>query len=1129
MNTKYAFWVILVVLLYARSQAGLCQSHSVLRTGAWFKIPVPENGVYKISYDYLKTLGINPATIDPRKIRIFGNGGGMLPQPNATPRPSDLNEVAILVSGEDDGKFDKSDYILFYGEGPNAVSFDLHRNEFKYENNIYADNNYYFLNTGDTDGKRVDTGTNIEGTFPVVNSFDDYIIHENDLYNILKSGREWFGEKFDLTTNQTFSYDLPGVVPHSGIHLVSSVMAQSFSGSSFQVDLNHVPVDDQSIPPVANSQYAEKGAEQTDTTEIGDDAVKLSSTGKVDVGYTFTREGSEHAVGYLDYFLIHFERKLALYNDQTSFRSVESINQPTSTFQMDAPSGNVTIWNITDPGKPVAQPYVLSGNTLSFSANTGTLQEFIAFDNHFPEPGKGAPVPNQDLHGLATPNMIVVTNPELLPQANALADHRENNSNWTVQVVTTDQVYNEFSSGRQDVTAIRDFVKMLYNRNPAELRALLLFGKGSYDYKGHVLNNTDFVPIYESYNSLHPLLSYASDDYYTFLENSEGEWSEDPPQSQTMDISVGRIPAKTNAEAQHVVDKIIAYDNAPAELGTWRDHVAFVADDGDGSIHQSQSNQLAEHLESVRPAFQTEKIFLDAYPQKDSPSGQVSPQTHEAVVNAFDDGSLIINYTGHGSEQLWAQERIFDDATLTEIKNSHFPLMVTATCEFGRQDDPQFSSNGENLLLKENAGAIGLVSTSRLVQSGTNFNLNQAFYDALLDLGPNVTVGDLFRQTKNASESGVSNRNFSLLGDPSLTLAMPQLNIDSIHLSTATHSDTLKALSSVTVSGKVLNSSGAIQTNFRGVIHLILYDKRVNRTTLGDENPPFTYQQWDNRLFSGKASVTNGMFTANFMLPKNIMYSIGNGKLVAYAADTTSGVDASGSTENFHVGASEMNVPEESESPTIQLYIGDTTFVNGGYANAETQLIGKFSDAHGISISGYGIGNGLSAILDDSMVYDLNDYYESNLDDFTHGLVTYPLHDLAPGTHHIEVKAWDIFNNPAIARVDFIVKEGSQLDIERFACYPNPFRDRTSLFFTHNRSGDDLSADLAIYNDHGALVRSTQLDIDQAPYWVDLLDFSPVDDYGKNLGGGLYLARLIVRSKKDGSTAQAVTKLIITN
>lgn len=1129
MNTKFAFWVILVVLLYASAEAGLCQVHSVLRTGAWFKIPVSQNGVYKISYDYLKALGVDPSTVDPRKIRIFGNGGGMLPQPNATPRPSDLNEVSIFISGESDGKFDKSDFILFYGEGPSTVSFNTERNEFEYQNNIFADNNYYFLNTGEAAGKRIGTGTDLEGTFPVVNSFDDYIIHEKDLYNVLKSGREWFGEKFDLTTNQTFSYDLPGVIPHSGIHLVSSVMAQSFSGSSFQVTLNNVPVDDQSVPPVANSQYAEKGVERTDTTEVNDDAVQLSSTGKLQVGYTFTKVGSEHAVGYLNYFLIHFERKLALYNDQTSFRSTGSINQSTTTYQMDAPVDEVTIWNITDPGQPVIQPYIHSGTTLSFSVNAVTLQEFIVFDNRFLEPGKGFPIANQDLHGLSTPNMIIVTNATLLPQARALADHREKKNNWIVDVVTTDQVYNEFSSGRQDVTAIRDFVKMLYDRDPVELHALLLFGKGSYDYKGHILNNADFVPIYESYNSLHPLLSYASDDYYTFLESSEGQWNEDPPQSQTMDISVGRIPAKTNEEAQHVVDKIVAYDDTPSELGVWRNHLAFVADDGDGNIHQSQSNQLAEHVESTHPAFETEKIFLDAYPQKDSPSGQVSPETHEAIVNAFDNGSLIINYTGHGSEQLWAQERIFDDATLSEIQNHHYPLMVTATCEFGRQDDPQFSSNGENLLLKENAGAIGLVSTSRLVQSGTNFNLNQAFYDALLNLGPNVTVGDLFRQTKNASESGVSNRNFSLLCDPSLTLAMPQLKIDSIQLSTASKSDTLKALSSVTVTGNILNSSGKVQTNFIGVIHLILFDKREARTTLGDENPPFSYQEWDNRLFSGKASVTNGAFTANFMLPKNIRYSIGNGKLVAYADDTTSGRDAAGSTENFRIGASEKNVPTESDPPSIRLYIGDTTFVNGGYANTETQLIGKFYDAHGISISDYGIGNGLSANLDDSIYYNLNDYYESSLDDFTQGAVTYPLHDLAPGKHHIEVKAWDLFNNPTSAQVNFIVKEGSQLNIERFACSPNPFRDHTSLFFTHNRSGDDLSASLVIYNDHGALMRFTQLDIDQAPYWVDLLDFNSVDDYGKNLGAGLYLARLIVRSKKDGSTAQAVTKLIITN
>jgi hypothetical protein len=1118
----------IIQVLTARGQS------SVLQSGNWFKVSVEKRGIYKITADQFKRMGFGIG-IDPRKIKLFGNEGGMLPQSNSASRPVDLTENAIFISGEADGSFDKEDYILFFAEGPDRVHYDLQRQIFAYENNLYSDKNFYFFTVGADDGKRISTVATIDGNFPTVEQFDDYVYHELDEKNILSSGREWFGERFDVDTDQTFSVPMLDVVANSPIKFVSDVMGQSFASSSFKLSWNNTPIGDQVIPTIPNTQYGSKGAHKKDTIVINSNAINAAGTTEQQIQYQYIKSGNSTA--YLDFFLVNVKRVLRLSDHQLIFRAAESVAQPVSQYKISAVSDRCTIWNVTEPYFPKQQLYNLQQDEAIFSSQSNELNEYIIFDDDIPSPELVGKIDNQNLHGMGAANLIVISHPDFLAESQRLAAHRSAHNGWSTLVVTPDQIYLEFSSGRQDVSAIRDFVKHVYNKDPSSVKAVLLMGKGSYDYKNRIEQNTNFVPTYESRNSLAPLATYSSDDYFAFLDTDEGNWGESPVQNHTSDIGVGRLPVKSFDEAKNVVDKIIDYDLNKKKFGRWRKDIAFVGDDGSNadnftSTHQSQANSIAESIEANHPEFDTKKIFLGKYVKTVRPNGESIPDVNKDIVDRFDRGSLIINFTGHGNEKQWTDENVFSDTEISTLKNKLYPFLVTATCEFGRQDDPTVVSSAELSVLRPSSGAIGLVTTARPVNAGTNFVLNQEFYKAMFEKESSryKHLGEIFKDTKNNSTSGVANRNFSLLGDPSMTLAMPMESVQVTSIKTSSGSDTLKALSTVVITGEVQNESGGVVDDFNGVLEVTLFDKKVDFITVGKNNPPFQFNEWYNALYRGKGSVKNGVFELEFVLTKNIVYEIGNGKLSLYASDAIKALDAGGSITSFKIGGSEPGTVADNTSPDMQVFLGDTTFVNGGIVSPNTTLIVRLEDNSGINISGYGVGNGLIAQLDnDSQIYNLNDYYEAYMDDFTLGYVYFPLNGLSPGRHSITVKAWDTHNNPVQQTLEFIVSDGDQLVIETFGNSPNPFEDETSIFFTHNRSGDDLQAQLIIYSQSGQQLKTYQFEIPSSPYHVDLAKINDLYDFQKKLPGGLYLARLAVRSLTNGSKNERVTKLIVVN
>jgi hypothetical protein len=1106
------------------------RSNSVLSAGEWYKFSVTSDGVVKIDYNFLKKAGINPDQIDPRNIKIYTGQNGMLPQAINAPRVIALTEIAIQVSGEADGKFNTSDQILFFGQGPDTYHYDVQKKVFEYENNLYSDKNFYFLTFGPNTGLRVGASENIAGSFPIVSEYEDIGYYETEKYNILKSGRHWFGEQFDQSKEATIRFDISGVIENSEIRLISHVMAQSIEASSFQVSFNGNAILTQPIAPIPNTRYGVKGIIQADTIVLNTNSISAVGRTNQDVKYQFTKGGVGLSVGYLDFINFAIKRKLALYGDQTIFRSSSSLSNSVSTFEINSTSSNTLVWDVTDPFTILNQQVTTSTDKIRFSTNSESLKTFAVFNPaNLKAPTFEGIVANQNLYSMPVPELLIITHPDFLSEAQRLAGFRQTKSGITTAVVTVNQIYNEYSGGKQDVTALRDFIQHLYTWPNSPLKNVLLFGRGSYDYKNRVLGNTNYVPIYESRNSLSPLETYGSDDYFTFLEPGEGDWLESPAQNHTMDIGIGRLPVKKLEEAKIVVDKLIDYQTNPAAFGAWQNEIMFVADDGDFNIHNSQADQLANSIELLNPNYNTHKFFLDSFDQTTKPSGQSSPAASKALDLAVRKGALIVNFTGHGSERVWMDERILDETIIQSWKNApQYPLFVTATCEFGRHDDPFQITSGELTVLQKKGGSIGIVTSARPVNSSTNFTLNKAFYESLFTKEDNKyrSLGVVFRDTKNNSVSGVANRNFSLLGDPSMTLVLAENEIVFDEIKTSSGSLELKGLSTVLISGHI-EKEAAIETSFTGDLSLALFDKVENQITKGDQNSPFNYSERSNILFRGKSSVEQGIFQMQFILPTNISQELVTAKFSALASTKTGDI-ANGNSLNI-IGGIAVNHDVDNTPPTIQLFMGDTTFIAGGIVGPSTRIVARIFDGSGINISSEPTGNEITASIDDGEIIILNNYYSAELNTYKKGSLNFPLDGLEKGKHTLTLSASDTYNNRKVNSVDFVVTDGVQIQVEEFSNYPNPFNESTTLEFTHTRPGEDLEAFVTIYDLVGNVILNSNYDITSSQYRVTLGEWNGKSANGTKLGSGVYVGKVSVRSLLDGSKNEQFTKLIILN
>jgi hypothetical protein len=1142
-------------------------ANSVLSTGTWYKIGVTQTGIHKITRPFLSSLGIDVSHLNPNKIRIYGNGGHILPERNGDFRYDDLQENAIFVADQTDSVFGNDNYVLFYATGTNEWDLNANRTAtssplvFTVTPNLYSDTSFYFINVDlPGNGKRMVTKPATTGVPANVftSTYDYYNYHEEDLVNFVKSGRNFFGEYFDITN----TYALPGwsdgdFIVGDTLITEATVAARSRTSSNFVVNgsgANLVVTTPSVNVDFYLGTYAAPAKKAAKTILNNSNSIAISVTKQAPL-----------AVGWLDKVAVNARRRLKLNSRQFQFRD-SRVSGPGNfcDFSVIA-SGNIHLWNVTDPLHPFIQSFSSSSGVINFTCPVDSLNEFcIAPTSDLYSPVFVGKIPNQNLHSLTQADYVVVAHPLFASQAQRIAKLHQQQEGLSYAVATTDQIYNEFSSGKQDVAAIRDFVRMLYSRNIAsgkEVKYLLLMGDGSYKNKDRsLIDNSNLIPTYQTYDSWSPTASMATDDFYTLMDYNEGVNAES---TGNVDLGVGRFICRTAAEASAIVAKIENYykkdpgfnpneltpencnNTNESNMGDWRNWLMFVADDKDGALHMNDANKLTVLVEGTAPTFNIDKIFLDSYKSFSTPGGKRYPDATESFLRRINKGALVFNYTGHGGEGGLTEERILDVPTINSMSNfNKLPLFITATCEFSRYDDPDRTSAGELCLLNPKGGAIALLTTCRVAYSGPNLVLNQLILKNLFTRKANgkwPTLGDVIQETKGGNGAVQSSfySNFHLLGDPAMPLAYPEeetrtQKINNVNV-TLTSSDTLGALSKMTFSGYVCDSLGAKLTNFNGLVYSSVFDKkRVITCLLNDPESaigggPFQFSAQKNLLYRGKSLVTNGDFSFTFIVPKDISFAPGQGRISYYA--TNGLTDAAGLYTNVVVGGNvSKNVILDSDGPQVGMYLNDKNFVNGGTTNEKPVLYANLIDSSGINTTGNGIGHDISVVLDASGSNPvlLNDYYESNLNSYQSGRVRYPFNELSEGEHRLTFKVWDIQNNSSTAYSDFIVAKSGEIALKHVLNYPNPFTTRTQFFFEHNQACTPLRVIVQIYTISGKAVKTIYKSLTCDGFRPEGIDWDGKDDYGDKLARGVYIYKLSI-SDVNNKKAEKIEKLVILN
>ena len=1136
-------------------------------SGTWYKIPVSKSGIYQLTSNYLQQLGIDINQIDPRQIQLWGTNGYMLPESNNTPRP-DFEQLPILVEGESDGNFDGNDRVLFYGNSPHKIIRSA--GNFSHEIHPYSDSSFVFLTIGNEPGLRLPTESVTGSPTTTISNFTDFIWKEEELNKAedrQKSGRYWLGQRIPATAQNTavtiFQDTIPGIISNQNMKISGRMYARALRTTNFNLNLNGTNLSQLSINRVSGGYLSYSGDAANGRTfastispTIENNIVTITATmSNADAG----------ANGFVDYLRLQIERDLVAERNYLLFMPpVNNTPDELARFVLQGFSAEPLVLDVTNPINPVRISASSSGSNYEIVTTQNDERRIIAQANYF-TPREGIRIPNQNLRGLSSyPDYIVVTSELFKPYADELAQHRANDG-LTPFVVTQRQILNEFSGGAKDPTAIRDFLKYLYDRAVAENatlpRYLLLFGDTTYDTKNIVKNSfTNYVLTYQSPNSLSRIGSYASDDYFGFMDAGEGGFIN----GTRIDLGIGRIPAQTRQEARVALDKIYRYEN-PENDGEWQNLFTFAGDDDfpdrdtNRDLHVWNADGTADRMNIIDAGLRLKKIYLFAYQEEITGSGREIPGASQDFINTLNNGTLVMNYSGHGNTDVLSDEELFTIEDIPNLTNSdRLSVIVTATCQFGRYDDINAQSGAEQLLFANNGGSIASFTTTRIVYTssnpngGQNFALNIALSQEMLvrdENGLPDRLGNIFYRTKNTSAGASSNsRRFILLGDPALRLALPDkparlTAINNVGVAEEDTVLTIKALDRVSLSGEVLNPDGSKDVGYNGLINVTLLDAKRNVSLPQDlewieddgcylykfTERECTYEVENTVLFKGKANVTSGDFNIDFVLPKDISYSPEQARILLFAngADYTAG----GSFTNVIFNGINQNAQNDGKGPELDIFLNDANFFNGDLTTDNPTLIVELADSSGINATGTGVGHEIIATIDTkpTRTFVLNEFYEGALNDFSKGRIEYPLDELPQGNYSLKVRAWDVHNNPSEENIFFEVAESNDLVIDHVFNYPNPMNNKTAFTFEHNQQGNALDVDIKIYTLSGKPVQHLQEYITNTSSSYASIPWNGRDRDYDRLGNGtyIYVLRVTANTPEGKKSTEKIEKLVI--
>ncbi|MDR9417925.1 type IX secretion system sortase PorU [Gracilimonas sp.] len=1144
-------------------------------TGVWYKIPIRKNGIYNIGQNYLEELGINVNSIDPQHIQLWGTGGALLPEANSEARP-EFKQIPILVQGQSDGSFDTGDRIIFYANSPDRI--DYNDVGFSHQVHPYSKKNYIFLTIAAEPGMRLSPVNENLTPSRSVSTFTDFIWKEQELYkpeDRIKSGRNWLGTRFEASSNESIRTvlrdTLPGLLPNQTIEISGQFVNRSTSSANFDLFLNNDSFSSLFIPRSGsyNSSEGNAGIDRSFTENVS--ASFSGDILEIAASYNHNASGS---TGFLDWLEITAERELVAENEYLYFFSPEDgSSSELVNYQLSGFDNQPIIMEVSNPTDPKLLALSESGQDFNFNYYSGNNLHFIA-DSEFEIPEIGEPVAPQDLQSITTfPDYIIITADVFKDYADDLAAYRQQNDGLTPVVVTQEEIINEFSGGLLDPTAIRDYVKFLYDRalnsGQEPPKYLLLFGDTTFDYKNIQTDRyINHVVTYQSEESLGRTTSYATDDFFGLLDDNEGEMdvlgSGGTPNSHLLDIGLGRISAQTPSEAAIAIQKIKEYES-PEHTGSWQNTFTFAADDDfpdvqlNRDLHVLNADATAERMNIIEPGIKVNKVYEFSYPEEITGSGRTIPGATEDFINAFNNGTLVLNYSGHGNEQTLSDEELFKSDYIPSLTNrDRLSVLVTATCQFGRYDDNDAQSGAEKLFFADNGGLIAAFTTTRVVYTGSgissrnNFGLNVALSQRMVERNQDSTplrFGDIYRKTKNTfinNSSIISTRNskkFILIGDPAGRFRLPEFSSEVASLNDYTESGqdtvlTVQALDQVTLSGTVKDLEGNTLSDFSGEVNLTVLDAKRNVNLPADRDwvqadncnlEGCSYTVENDVLFKGKTEAVNGEFSSTFIVPKDISFSDETGRILMYA-NNKNGKTASGSFVKVRFNGINEDAVDDGKGPELDVYLNDEKFVNGNLVNNSPQLIVDLEDQSGINTTGTGVGHEIIATIDTKpkQSFVLNEFYEGNLNDFTRGRIEYPLDNLPEGSYSLMVRAWDVHNNPSEKEIVFEVASSEELSIRNVYNYPNPMNNATRFTFEHNQPGNPFDVSVQIFTLSGQPVQHIENQLITTSSYASI-SWNGRDRDHNRLGNGtyIYVLRVTANTPKGRQQSEKIEKLVI--
>ena len=1129
--------VFIVFLGFMFSPYFLGAQNAAFNTGKWSKIAIAKQGIYQITGTQLKTLGF-PLPIASTQLQLFNYNLAQLTEKVTATVSTALTENAIQVFDGGDNQIDEKDYVLFYAEGALGWKQDASTFTPTHYKNTSHDSVFYFLSIG-SNGKRISTIDKINSSTTIVDQYDERWLIELDSVSILNSGKlllgPAMGQGLGKQAKLSYPINMNGLVLSIPMNVIGRYAATTYQNpANFNFSINDNAIKTTAVAPISGLLYDESANISLDSfTYTLNATTNLTSPASVNISF---QADNAAASGWIDYIELSAKRKLGFWGTNSfGFRNVSStLKGNILQYQIQNGDASTEVWDVTNPAYPrkISTEFSVNG-LMSFTHHADTLHEFFAVKQQgYEVPTLLGPMNNQNLAGMNVPDYLIISAPNYLNAAKKLQNYHATVNGLKTELVNVNEIFNEFSGGQPSPIGIRNFVKYLLNKAAtnklAAPRYLLLFGIANFNSRNY--NSASQIPVFESAASTGVLTSYPSDDFYSILEDNDD--INNFTRIKKLAIATGRLPVRNTAEADTVVEKIINYQRN-LNGGAWKNKITWVADDGDYNLHLEDAEAISTHLQQKNVSWNQKKIYLDLYAATKNIAGNTYPLVNSEIVQTVNEGSLILNYTGHGNFTRLAEEAVISQADVLQWNNAtKLPLMITASCDFAPYDQPQLSPFGFDALMKNSKGVIGLVAASRLVFAYSNKQINDHFVQQLLvpdSLGNFLTIGEALQRAKiqawSAGEDRMNAFKFSLLGDPAMRLSLPkyEIGIISLNQKTFTGKDTLLAGNKYTLKGAV-NNKGVLQSNFNGLLDFVLYDAITNKKTLANAGTSreTTVAMQENILFKGKVTVTKGNFTVDFLLPKEVSLQK-NLKIQMTAYNELS--DAMGVYDSLiaiDAGGVLMN---DNQGPDVKIFLNDSNFVAGGWASARSNLILNLADSGGIQTSGNALGHDLVLVIDNDYknTVVLNNYFVADVDSYQKGKLNFALPFLAEGKHTIMVKVWDLLGNSSTKILDFEVPASDIVNVKNLYNYPNPFSNYTQFSFELNKLGSPVEISLSIYNSMGNLLFTKPLSGSYKANRV-VANWDGTGIGSAQIQAGVYYYRLTIQ---DGTGTRILTNKLV--